>query len=110
MGSPPGQHPQDTRVAQVGRPPPHCSVQGSRQTGSAAQKYVVQVGDPLLVEGRPGWELPEPVSCAGNAVCPLSSSYPSRFGLFLWEPLHIPGAVSYSLLWVFIPLINSVIP
>lgn len=54
MGSPPGQHLEDTHVALVSCPPPHCSAQGSQRVGSAAQKNIVEVGDPLLGEGRSG--------------------------------------------------------
>lgn len=58
MGSPPGQHLQDTHLALVSCPPPHRTVQGSQQIGSATQKDIVEVGDPLLVAGRAGMESP----------------------------------------------------
>lgn len=41
-------------MALVRRPPPHRSLQGGQRVGSAAQKKVVEVDDPLLVEGRSG--------------------------------------------------------
>lgn len=41
-------------MALVSSPPPHRPVQSSQQVGSAAQKHIVEVGDPLLRGGRPG--------------------------------------------------------
>lgn len=73
MGSPPGQHLEDAHVALVSCPPPHCSVQGSQQVGSAAQEYVVEVGDPLLVEGRSGVGFP--LSCFICLACPLHTPH-----------------------------------
>lgn len=91
MGSPPGQHLEDAHVALVSCPPPHCSVQGSQQVGSAAQEYVVEVGDPLLVEGRSGMGFP--LSCFICLACPLDPS-----------PLPPPSLLSNALAQEPLPL------
>lgn len=85
MGSPHGQPLEDTHVALVSCPPPHGSMQGSQQVGSAAQKYIVEVGGPLLVVGRS--EMASPWSCFICLKCPV-------------HPSLLPTFASVRLLWI----------
>lgn len=79
MGSPPGQHLEDTHLALVSCPPPRCSVQGSKQVGSAAQKNIVEVDDPLLGRAGQGRGPLDPALSVWHALCthPRFLSLPS---------------------------------
>lgn len=89
MGSPPGQHLEDTCVALVSSPPPRRPLQSSHQAGSAPQQHVVEVGDPLLEAGPgvgplgPRHPFP-PLTCP---FCPTLLIPPgwAQQGPFLWE-------------------------
>lgn len=96
MGSPPGQHLEDTCVALVSSPPPGRPLQSSHQAGSAPQQHVVEVGDPLLEAGPGVGPLgPRPSAPVPTSHLRLPPHSPDPSGLGSARPLPLGSLLGF---------------